>query len=122
MFPVRSYVALTGEEVTQGSDRFLVTREPDVLVSAADATVVRAATKAPFERSGGDGKREGSGRQTWLDVSISRAAGSWRTQADARVRYAHLAGPEARSPCRGAPCALDGLDACGALSDSTGSS
>lgn len=70
MFPVRSYVALTGEEVTQGSDRFLVTREPDVLVSAADATVIRAATKAPFERSGGDGKREGSGRQTWLDVSI----------------------------------------------------
>lgn len=72
VFPVRSHVALTGEEVTQGDARFLATRDPDVFASVDDATVVKAATRAPFTRSSSDDKA--GGRQTWLDVSIM---GGW---------------------------------------------
>jgi hypothetical protein len=73
MWPARSWVALTGEEVEQGGKTFFATREPGVFASSDDATPVKAATEAPFMRSGARAG-QGSGRQTWLDISVM---GGW---------------------------------------------
>jgi hypothetical protein len=69
-WPLRGFVALTGEEVKAKAQTFLATREPGIYALADDATVVRAATTAP------SGKADPSapGRRTWLDVSI---LGGW---------------------------------------------
>jgi hypothetical protein len=72
VWPARAWVALTGEEIKQGEDRFLATRDPSVFAKADDATVIKAATEAPFLRSGG-GDSDAS-RRTWIDVSVM---GGW---------------------------------------------
>jgi L,D-transpeptidase catalytic domain len=66
-WPVRTWVALTGNDVTvgEGKDkhRYYETREAGVFASADDATVVRATDRIPFAR--GD-----TGRRSWLDISV----------------------------------------------------
>src|SRR5262249_48910827 len=69
-WPLRGFVALTGEEVKAGAQTFLATREPGTYALESDATVVRAATVAPA----GKADPKAPGRRTWVDVSV---LGGW---------------------------------------------
>lgn len=67
-WPAKSWTMVTGEEVTVGKDRFVVTREEGIFAKAEDAHVVPLATPP-------SGKiLEAPGRGTWLDISI---LGGW---------------------------------------------
>lgn len=67
-WPRHGWVALTGEEVGSGAERFLATREPGVYVLASDATVV--ARDAPIPSDKRDGSRKARGLRTWVEISV----------------------------------------------------
>jgi hypothetical protein len=67
-WPRLAWVALTGEETTQGGKKYLATRD-GLYVSADDATVVEKAKTPPFLGPKRDGER-----RSWLDVSV---LGGW---------------------------------------------
>jgi len=60
---LRSFVALTGEEVKDGKRRFLQTREPGLYIERADATQVEKRAKPPWEV-----KTTGK----WIHVRVNR--------------------------------------------------
>jgi hypothetical protein len=62
-WPLRTWVALTGEEVRDGKRRFLETREPGIYIERADATLVEARPKPPWETHGKD---------RWIHVQVNR--------------------------------------------------
>lgn len=67
-WPAKSWTMVTGEEVTVGKDRYVVTREEGIFARAEDAHVVPLATPP-------SGKiLEAPGRGTWLDISV---LGGW---------------------------------------------
>lgn len=64
----RAWTMVTGEEVLDGDERYVETREEGLFAKAEDATVIREATPP-------SGKiLEAQGRGTWLDVSV---LGGW---------------------------------------------
>ncbi|MEZ4313216.1 MAG: L,D-transpeptidase, partial [Polyangiaceae bacterium] len=64
----RAWTMVTGEEVTEGKERYLATREEGVFAKAEDATVIDVATPPSKKIT------EAAGRGTWLDISI---LGGW---------------------------------------------
>jgi hypothetical protein len=67
-WPAKSWTMVTGEEVTVGKDKYVVTREEGIFAKAEDAHVVPLATPP-------SGKiLEAPGRGTWLDISV---LGGW---------------------------------------------
>ena len=64
MWPRLAWVALTGDEVRDGSRHFLATSEPGVWLLESEAAVVRVA-EVPSVVA-----RMSSGRKTWLDISV----------------------------------------------------
>jgi hypothetical protein len=63
-WPRLAWVGLTGEQVKEGDQTFLATREPGVWVRAADAAVARVAEMPAMA------KLSSSPRKTWLDISV----------------------------------------------------
>ncbi|MBK8252998.1 MAG: L,D-transpeptidase family protein [Polyangiaceae bacterium] len=63
-WPAKGYTMVTGEEVTVGKDRYLVTREPGIYAKADDA-VIATESKPPSRKI-----LEAVGRGTWLDISV----------------------------------------------------
>ncbi|MEJ7731495.1 MAG: L,D-transpeptidase [Polyangiaceae bacterium] len=62
---VRTFTALTGESTEHDGERYWQTREPDIWARDDDATVVRAAEKAPR-------LPVQSARNTWLEISVQK--------------------------------------------------
>jgi hypothetical protein len=67
-WPAKGWTMITGEDVTVGKDRYLVTREEGLFAKADDANVVPLATPPS------DKIRQAEGRGTWLDISV---LGGW---------------------------------------------
>jgi hypothetical protein len=67
-WPAKAWTMVTGEDVTVGADRYLVTREEGIFAKAEDANVVTLATPPS------DKIVQAEGRGTWLDISI---LGGW---------------------------------------------
>jgi hypothetical protein len=96
-WPRLSWVALTGNEVGEGADRYLETKESGFWVRAEHAHVARRLADIPLEV-----KNQKEGRHTWVDVDISE--GTFVAYEGERPVYATLMSPgRGGAPLPGVP-------------------